>query len=332
MKIVFILSYLSCILLVLTSASELLNNFQKYLHRRTKTKPDFKNSSILLNLGDVEKSEAWKEQEFENWMKETEVDWIKFTEQMEELTTSWFEKKEEEWEGWIKAMESKWSYYNKNMGDKCIHEIFKNSLNWDDEKWEKWLRIVKKKSVSHTDNSDEDYIRNVFKKSLKWTDSQWIEWINTPVRRAMEKDWENWVAEDQYKLDKWISENFYKWVNRKLKEWKSRHWKQDEDKYWTELENDENLEYSSNTSTRMEWKKWKHRNERETERWNEWIDKLKNEYFNREVIQWTAWKSNKCYLFNHWMKTLIDNWIHDKQWNVWLYKNSGLNNRKRRWM
>ncbi|GAW84718.1 tryptophan-rich antigen, partial [Plasmodium gonderi] len=291
--------------------------FQKY-RTKIKSKAHQKSTDLMSNIP-VDKLEEWKDEQWDEFLKDSETDFEKFNDSMGSLTISWFEKKELEWEGWIKAMRNRWSYYNKHMDD-CTLNVIKNSLNWTDFQWDKWIRMMKAKGTKPVDSSGDEYILDAFNKNIKWTNEQWKEWIKTPIRLAIEKDWAYWIAEDQYKLDNWILENFDKWQNKRIGEWKERGWKYEEDKYWDDWETKGRRVKSKMMIDKKNWKIWKERKEREDTQWDMWIEKKKKGYLSKEIVEWTKWKAQKGHMFKVWVDNLIDTWIREKQWNVWLHK------------
>ncbi|KMZ76670.1 hypothetical protein PVIIG_05157 [Plasmodium vivax India VII] len=329
MKIMFLLSYIPCTLSILSSASEVVPALNEYFQKyKTKMKTrGYQESTSLQNSEFRDRPEKWKEDQWNDFMKETERDWEKFNTSMENLTSSWFEKKELEWEGWIKAMQNRWAYYNKNMDD-CVLNVIKNSLNWTDFQWQKWIRLMKNKAMKHFESSGDEYILDVFRRNTSWTTEQWKEWIKTPIRESMEKDWEYWIAEDQYKLDNWMLENFDKWKTKRITEWKEKKWKAEEDEYWANWEAKGSKDKSKVLIDRKNWNLWKERTYREERQWEMYTERKKKEFFSKDVVEWMKWKSEKTEMFENWKENTLSTWIKEKQWNVWLHKDKEVGRRK----
>ncbi|EUD65134.1 hypothetical protein C922_04420 [Plasmodium inui San Antonio 1] len=263
--------------------------------------------------------EQWKEDQWNYFMNKTEDDWVEFNKTMDDLISSWFQKKELEWDAWIRAMKNRWEYYNKNM-DEYVLEVIKRSLKWTDSQWKKWIKVMKKKSMKPFGTSGDEYILDVFQQKSSWTTEQWKEWINTPIRECMDKDWEYWIDEDQYKLANWMMDNFDKWVSKRIMEWEQEKWKTEENEYWANWEAEGSGHKSRISTDRKNWNLWKERTDREQKQWNMSIEQKRNEFLNKDVVPWIKWKSEKTKMFEDWKERTLGTWIKEKQWYVWLNK------------
>lgn len=271
--------------------------------------------------------EEWKEDQWDDFMRETDKDWENFKVTMHNLTSSWFEKKELEWEGWIKAMKNRWEYFNKNM-DEAVLNVIKNSLKWTDNEWRKWIIFVKSKSEEPVETSGDEYILDAFSQNINWTNEQWKEWIKTVMRESMEKDWGYWIDEDQYKLYNWMMENFDKWKNRRMKIWKRKKWNVEEDEYWANWEERKQKNKSKKDNERENWYIWKERTDREQRQWDTYIEMRKEEFLSQDIIEWIKWKTEKTEMFENWKENILAKWIKEKQWYVWTCKKKQVFRRK----
>ncbi|GAB69547.1 tryptophan-rich antigen [Plasmodium cynomolgi strain B] len=99
MKIIFLLSYIPSFMSILSSASELVPALNKYFQKyksKMKTR-SYAGSTSSQSPEFMDGQEEWKEDQWNYFLKETEKDWEKFNTSMENLTSSWFEKKN--WNG-----------------------------------------------------------------------------------------------------------------------------------------------------------------------------------------------------------------------------------------
>ncbi|ANQ06486.1 Uncharacterized protein PCOAH_00006400 [Plasmodium coatneyi] len=329
MKIILLLLYIPSMVIILSSASETMPALSGYFKKyKTKTKGKSCAESTTLHAQEfMDMQEEWKEDQWDDFMKETEEDWEKFKTTMDSLITSWFKKKHMEWEAWLKAMKNRWAYFNKNM-DEAVLNVIKNTLKWTDYQWQKWIILMKSKSMEPVETSGDEYILDVFRLNTSWTTAQWKEWIQTLMRESMEKDWEYWVEEDQYKLDNWMMENFDKWKNRRMKVWKGKQWKTEETEYWTNWEDNKSKRKSKKQNERANWSLWKERTEREQNEWDTYTEMKKEEFFNKDVEQWIKWKSERTEMFHEWKENLLAKWIKEKEWHVWTYKRKDVFRRK----
>ncbi|KJP88301.1 hypothetical protein AK88_02082 [Plasmodium fragile] len=329
MKIMLLLSYVTSMLSILSSASDILPALSEYVKKyKTKTKTRRHHRSTTLE-GDesMDMPEEWKEDQWGNFMKEVEDGWGNFNTRMKDLTSSWFDKKELEWEAWLKAMKNRWSFYNKNM-DECVLNVIKNSLHWTDSQWEEWVTLMMNESREPPEHSGDEYILDVFRKNTTWSNEQWKEWIRTIIRESMENDWKYWVEEDKHKLENWRIDNFDKWKNKRMKQWKRRKWKAEEDEYWANWEINGSEDKSKEEIDKKNWAIWKERTDSEERQWEMYTERKKQEFLSKPVLPWIKWKNERTEMFEKWKQNLLATWIKEKEWHVWLFKDTQVYRRK----
>ncbi|KJP85545.1 hypothetical protein AK88_04811 [Plasmodium fragile] len=235
------------------------------------------------------RTEEWKDNEWKNWMHKLEGEWIDFNNTIEREKGKWINAKEKDWEEFIQFMDNKWMHYNVDLERDVKSDILKKSLTLDEEEWK--------------------------------------EWIKTEGKDLMERDLRNWITNNESYLDVWSVKEWLKWKNQKIVTWIMTDWKCEEDEYWSKWE--ESWAKNPNVQDRTSWLNWRERLNKEMVQWNSWV-MMKEQHIreNRSNI-WSKWKSDKHVLFNLWMDSFINRWIHEKQWFVWVRERNHLRSRDR---
>ncbi|SBT84619.1 tryptophan-rich protein [Plasmodium ovale] len=227
----------------------------------------------------IKLTEEWKKKEWNKWKKELEESSILFCSDLEKEKNIWLEEKDEKWKEWIKNLEEKWNNFDKYM-------------------------------------KNEFYI-NILKESSSWTDEDWTEWIQTQGKQCMEKDWENYMSENESYLEVMTVKKWIHWKNNKIMEWIMREWKCEEDEFWEKWERVEWHKWL-HLNQRRKWLQWKERLDRETNEWVDWIKKKEKTYIYNDCNKISLWKKEKYVVFNKWMESFISQCIAQKKWKTWV--------------
>ncbi|KAI4840186.1 tryptophan-rich antigen [Plasmodium brasilianum] len=153
--------------------------------------------AIEFHPGLLGKTEEWKDNEWNKWLGNIEVEWNEFYNTIENEKMKWLVGKEKDWNDFIKFMESKWMHYHENL---------------------------------------ENIKSDILKKSLTLDENEWKEWMTTEGKELMEKDWKNWINDNESYLDVWSVKEWLKWKNQRIVTWIMTDWKCEEDKYWSKWE------------------------------------------------------------------------------------------------
>ncbi|GAB65091.1 tryptophan-rich antigen [Plasmodium cynomolgi strain B] len=222
-----------------------------------------------------EKSEEWKNNQWNIWKKKNEDEWKIFNTSIENEKDNWLQGIEKEWQNFLEAMLNKWIHYNKKM--------------------------------------DEEYQINILEKSSEWDDTQWIKWIKTEGKQFMEQQWTIWLAQKEAQLNHWVVNKWIRWKNSQIIEWLMTDWrlqkeasmsnykiinmlqrkKRKEWNKWRERINREREEWDAwvrskeNIYINTKWNKWSKWKKDKRFIFSKWVEMFTNKLKNER--QWKEW-------------------------------------------
>ncbi|SBT72813.1 Tryptophan-Threonine-rich plasmodium antigen C terminal, putative [Plasmodium ovale] len=233
--------------------------------------------AIQLEEEWIDKTDEWKENEWNNWKLELEKNWKFFHLSLQNEKNMWVKNKTNEWIDWMQRMNNKWTHYNENL--------------------------------------NETYKSNILEKSLTWDEEDWKYWANTEMKTLIVKDWENWINQCEVNMNKWIENKWIHWRSYQIMTWLNSEWKHAENIHWLKKERLEWTK-PSNVKNTGDWLKWKERMYRQSDEWLTWVQNKEKLILNNKCIYWEKWKNNKNTLFDKWTKEFLNKWISEKKWNA----------------
>ncbi|KJP88305.1 hypothetical protein AK88_02086 [Plasmodium fragile] len=226
-----------------------------------------------------DKSHEWKMNEWSKWLIKTKEDCEFFNTSIENKRKRWLEKKEKEFDVWLMNLNNGWMHYRVNEENEYKSKAMKNASTWDD--------------------------------------SQWEQWIQTEGKKSMEADLTKWLNDNETFWYDWISKEWAQWKNIKMLQWLSVDWKHKEDETFGHYKSSKFINML-HKKKRSKWMKWKERSDKEKEEWNNWIKSKENYYLNYKWDEWLKWKKDKRVFCGPQFLALINKWISNKQWTVWI--------------
>ncbi|SBS94003.1 tryptophan-rich antigen [Plasmodium ovale curtisi] len=233
--------------------------------------------AIQLKEEWIDKTDEWKENEWNNWKLGLEKNWKIFYLSLQNEKNMWVKSKTNEWIDWMQRMNNKWMHYNENM--------------------------------------NETYKSNILEKSLTWDKEDWKHWANTEMKTLIVKDWENWINQCEVNMNKWIENKWIHWRSYQIMTWLKSEWKHAENIHWLKKERLEWTK-PSNVKNAGDWLKWKERMYRQSDEWLTWVQNKEKLILNNKCIYWEKWKNNKNTLFDKWTEEFLNKWIIEKKWNA----------------
>ncbi|EUD64336.1 hypothetical protein C922_05275 [Plasmodium inui San Antonio 1] len=226
-----------------------------------------------------QKSEEWKNKQWNIWKKKNETEWKVFNTCIENEKDNWLQRVEQEWQQFLEAMQNKWIHINKRM--------------------------------------DEEYKIIIPEESAAWDDTQWIEWIKTEGREFMEHQWKIWLSQKEADLNDWIVKQWIGWKNSQISDWLMTDWRLQEEASWSNYENHK-ITNMLQRKKRKKWTEWRERINREREEWEDWVRSKENIYLNSKWNKWSKWKRDKRFIFSKWVEMITNRLINERQWKEWV--------------
>ncbi|CAG9480021.1 tryptophan-rich antigen [Plasmodium vivax] len=234
----------------------------------------------------IKKSEELKRYAWENWMARLELDWKHFDNSIKSKKEKWLEERVHSWEEWLKQIEDKWEHYNAHM--------------------------------------DMSYKFYIFKISSAWNQSHWEQWAKAELKYFIDREWHNWVYQNEQHLNNWITNEWSEWKNHIIAAWLTKNWKLSENAYWEKMAKKKWVK-SLFRVVRKNWLKWKERIDREFQQWDEWVVGKQHLYTNNhEWDAWVKWKTDKYALVKEVRKSFVTKWVTEKQWRAWVEERHNL--------
>ncbi|GAW79602.1 tryptophan-rich antigen [Plasmodium gonderi] len=225
-----------------------------------------------------DKSDEWKNMEWNNWMTKTEDEWKIFNTSIENEKTSWIQANEKEWDDWLESIQNKWIYYNENM--------------------------------------DEEHKINLLTKSSEWDETQWVEWIKTECKQYIEQEWKKWLRQKESNLGNWVVNKWIQWKNSKITEWLMTDWRIQDEASCSNYDYNK-ITNLLKRKERKKWNICRERINKEREEWNAWVQSKENLYVNTRWSKWSKWKKNKSFVLSKLVEMFINKLIIEKQWTKW---------------
>lgn len=234
----------------------------------------------VLNMqsAEIEKTDAWKENEWNKWKLDLEANWKEFNLSLIEERDEWIQNITKDWNEWMQNMQHKWTHFIENV--------------------------------------DEPYKSYILEKSLTWNNADWKNWINTELKGLIDNDWKKWINRMESHLYRMIEDTWMHWRSYQILTWLKSDWKHDENIYWLKKEYIE-WNKPSKVQNTGEWLKWKQRVHKQSLEWFRWVQSKEKIIENIKCISWILWKNDKNKIFNHWKESFLNKLIRNEQWNVW---------------
>ncbi|GAB65602.1 tryptophan-rich antigen [Plasmodium cynomolgi strain B] len=268
--------------LFLFSSSFLLNEATAAFRAALNLTRGYLSSALENSQEPKERSDEWRQNEWNKWEDKIEEEWGEFDENLEAEKDELIKMNEKEWGPWFESIKKKWTNFGKNIDDK--------------------------------------YKSEVLKESLYWQEAAWRTWIKTEGRAFIQRDLVNWFTSKESYLYRWVSNQWTEWKNEKIQEWFNSKWKREENEYWEKWEKKlkqlNNSPKMVNSKDHEKWLKWKERTQHELNEWHEWAEFKDNIYINSNWAKWKQWKNEKRTLFYNWVDSYVYKWIRENKWTV----------------
>lgn len=223
-----------------------------------------------------EKTDEWKENEWNKWKLKLEDNWKQFNLSLIKEKNEWIQNVTKDWNEWMQNMQHKWTHYIENM--------------------------------------DESHKSHILEKSLTWNNADWENWVNTELKGLIDNEWQNWINQIESQRYTWIEDKWVHWRSYQILTWLKSDWKHDENICWLRKEYIEWNKPSKVRNTGG-WLKWKERIYKQSLEWLYWVQNKEKIIQNIKCSGWIRWKDDKNKIFNQWKECFLNNWIREEKWN-----------------